>query len=1378
MSLNFSSGSNKKHKTIIYFLIIEIMKKIFSLLALFWMFISTFWNNVYAVVWLNSNTVWVTNYSQVATNQLTNAQLVSKYIQVNNWNFLEKFQWQDWVYKVNFKTITPQNAGQVQAIFASKQSFPKKFVLPEGFTYEVKTNDLNKEFVKTNTLISKVNILKRNNVDIWKLKVKEPILQILPDRIQYIKRAEISFNTDSELKNIKKYLWKDFNFSDWNLNKLWLKLNQDAEKSFWNKDISLNPLNKRVTENDVKKAFDKLKRFWRYTKNANLNKNYDVLSVIDDNKIYADLIRECKAKGWDENKCNINELKNNSTKTLTLEDKVEYSLIPTTLEDIKNNRILIKYNPINNRNVFNLSKSEIYSRFVDLRTVQLSGISINKNFIPAWPAAKHDIEAEDYCDILHEKDWEAAIQACKDKQEEMKKITKAEYENVLLNWFTLWESKNYSWWTSLSVWVPFVGSVKVFSVDFWLYYSYWFGIRIPIKVKWIISDNIVNDFKAENALFTWSISVDTFDWSGAFYRNVWLPESKVFRWKEFVFELSAWANINIWVKYLWSQNIEIPFISMLATIFGWDILDSLWLESDADIAALWIPWINTRAEMLWYIITHNGLDQSKDFVPPFAWSNKIRLFKFLTPEIPFYNNWVVKFVWKAWVKSDLDGRVTMKCEWINSNWGCPTWDAANSVTSNESNINIWADSSRIHINTRNSYIWHWKAIFNKDNSDKDELWFYSKFWLNFYDFRYHPVLLFTVFIRAWIGAHIPLWVGWKTYWTPDIDIYTFKFSSDALYLWAHDGVNDRNTHFEMLDNNKIYSTVSTLTDIESINVSKIWWKFLPRSVLTILPEDNYAWANSTYYRIDWNIPYSQWGTCSKYEENWTFEYNKPVVIWPNAKNELVNSKTFRINVKSCDRLILWKAGSEKKKSLDTPIVVNNYYHKVFPSWWDDITLWQDWDSVISPLRLEEMDEIKATANVKCTPNFKLYAHPENKAYYIMYNIVPKNNWANSSVWTDSNASWNLWLNVNYYTPSNTYLNSGLATEFRNYPKCDWTVWKLYKWEDIVLTTKWAYNNDPANRVFVDTDSIIYAVKCIWKTSPNVRWNVFTSLITKIDLKLVNGWLCEDEKDDMQHWDLWWVKDMIDRVTWIGNVKFWDYWFDMQWVSNMNVWNVNVKWQSNFKWNINWDYFWWVQTFWINPQNQNPWENQNWVNKNWFSIPELQEKKPWVKTWYSIPELQDKFPWLDTYIQKKSSIISNDEYVNDKLDEINQCFLNTYNNHLKNIDDTIRKFNDTMNKSSNKKTKQKYAKAIKKLEEIKRIFILRYKNIIDYKNWIYNYSNNWWNSNNVNNWVSVDDLFDGNEDIWDMFWTGVERQICYMRCDWDNECKKRCDENYK
>jgi Zn-finger protein len=76
--------------------------------------------------------------------------------------------------------------------------------------------------------------------------------------------------------------------------------------------------------------------------------------------------------------------------------------------------------------------------------------------------------------------------------------------------------------------------------------------------------------------------------------------------------------------------------------------------------------------------------------------------------------------------------------------------------------------------------------------------------------------------------------------------------------------------------------------------------------------------------------------------------------------------------------------------------------------------------------------------------------------------------------------------------------------------------------------------------------------------------------------------------------------------------------------------------------------------------------------------------------------------------------SKDEYVNEKLKEINDCFLANYKSHLENINSTIDKLTKEKDKQTDTKEKKKYETAIAKLEEIKKLFIVRYSSVIDLK----------------------------------------------------------------
>ncbi len=1205
-------------------------------------------NKWFTKIWLSLIWWWV--------QKMTLSQKVQAYKKLNKWSFLEKYKWQPGVYKVNFKDITSSNAWKVQASFVGKSNFPKKLILPEWFTYEVKNQDLDREFIKTNSLLSKINTLKNQNIKFWEVNISTPELKVLPDRVQYVKKVEISFSSNEELKKLKENLWTEFDFSDVNISNLKSKLKQDQKLNKLKNNLQskeLNFANKIANTTKLQNALNN-----RNIAPSSGDKN--ILNTVDDNKIYEDLIKVCKSHyGNNSDKCSLTKLKK-TKKTITLEDKIEYSLIPTTLEDIKNKNILIK----KSASLVRLNATNIYTRFANLWEFNIAMQDQENHYNSNWNPPKHDIDAADYCEILYKND-ETKKASCKERQEEMKKITTANYSKKLLNGFTLWESKNYHWGTSLKVDLLF-DTVKVFEIGFDLYYSYGFWIRIPMEVTWKITDNIVNDYKSENTIFTWSVKLNTFDGDEDFYRQVWLVNSKVFEWKEFVFEVSAGAKFHVWVKYLGSFDQDIPFITILATIFRDDLQDSLWL-SDSQIQS---------------VIDNNGIDKSKNFTPPFAGENTVELFRFLSPEIPFYNNWAVKFVWKLWVKSTMDGRITMKCITYNSNGWCMQWDSASSIWTTESSINIWADSSRVHIDTRDWYNGYWNAIYNPDSiwASEDILWNYGKFGLKFSDFRYHPILVFTIFAKAWLGANIPLGVGWKTYWTPDIDIYKFKFSSDDLYLWTHEWTD---WNFDMIDNNIIYSTVSTLEDIQNIQVSKIWWKYLSRSSLIINPEVNTQSSNRTYYRLDWKMPYSTFWNCGLQDEEGTKLYTKPVTIWPNAKNELVNSKTFDLYAKSCDLLANKQNGSERIKHKVNKIFIKNYYHKVFPSASEDIVIS---NTNVLPLKLEEYDTINADVRAQCSPYFYLTANSENSNYYIKYNIIEEweqitNQENNTAINSNINSSL---TNQNLNISESNLNNANIIAKF---PDCNSNIWKEYKWEQIIFATDTDNNslqianrmieNNP-NSILIKKEATIYAVKCIWKKHQNQRWQVFQSLLTTIKLNVKKQWICNAQQDDMvdeASYDssVWWMINDI-KQWWIG----WDWPFDA-WLGQVWWWQ-NVMNQNWFNWNI-------------------PWTDQfNWEGKfgNW----------PQIMNFNGGP--------ISPKDEKDKKNTSTDEYVNKKLQEINDCFINTYNSHLENIDKTIKRFEDIRNSSRDEKIKRKYQKAIDKLNEIKTLFITRYSFLRRYK----------------------------------------------------------------
>ena len=76
------------------------------------------------------------------------------------------------------------------------------------------------------------------------------------------------------------------------------------------------------------------------------------------------------------------------------------------------------------------------------------------------------------------------------------------------------------------------------------------------------------------------------------------------------------------------------------------------------------------------------------------------------------------------------------------------------------------------------------------------------------------------------------------------------------------------------------------------------------------------------------------------------------------------------------------------------------------------------------------------------------------------------------------------------------------------------------------------------------------------------------------------------------------------------------------------------------------------------------------------------------------------------------IDAKDDFIQIKLSEINDIFKDVYNDNLTNIVDTLAEFVNLMNQSNDKSVKKAYSDAINKLLELKNIYMLRYKWILD------------------------------------------------------------------
>lgn len=107
----------------------------------------------------------------------------------------------------------------------------------------------------------------------------------------------------------------------------------------------------------------------------------------------------------------------------------------------------------------------------------------------------------------------------------------------------------------------------------------------------------------------------------------------------------------------------------------------------------------------------------------------------------------------------------------------------------------------------------------------------------------------------------------------------------------------------------------------------------------------------------------------------------------------------------------------------------------------------------------------------------------------------------------------------------------------------------------------------------------------------------------------------------------------------------------------------------------------------------------------------QNENNYLLSWYNSKSLSG-------VVLSWSKVSSKDTYVEDKLKEANDWFLEVYNDYLSTIENAINTFTQGMNSANDKMEKNKYQRAIDRVKEVKEIFLNRYKFIINYSKWIF------------------------------------------------------------
>lgn len=677
--------------------------------------------------------------------------------------------------KVNFQDITVKNAGTIVKVWNNPSDYPKKFILESGMSVALNIDEVSKKLAKTNTVKSKVTTYKSAWIQVWEIKSE---LRMLPDRLQLFETVELTYRSKNQLDIIRKDIYTNNEVSN--------QLQTLAKQN-------IQPINKRGLSDTIlaKAGF------------ADMKKLPTTQEGIDEQTTEG-LIATCIEQfGSSDPQCDrqsVLSALDGAEKTITVEEKVEVPLIPPTSfegwfdfthktsDEVRITRkqilgIFKNYWVI--KNIKKVPVPEDPEPFVGDAPIplKLTGNLLNqlKYCEVKFPKGTSDIE-------IHQAN-------CIDLMLHKKAKTTEIYSKDLLNGFTLGEAQSYEWHTRqrVNLWVK---KITLYELGIRFYYSYGFGIRIPMQSKIRISDSQLDNHPTSAQDYRIDIGIQTLDGDEGFYSSVGIDPNKIFAGKEFVLEVSAGIQLNAYVIGIGGFNIDIGIMSLLAQYF-----------SDILVNQLGIPQSDIST-----IIAENKFDKWKNFSPPFAGQSAVSLLS-VQPTFPIYSAGIFTLLGRLIIDASITWEIQAKCHMMNSVGWCnnQTLKFANSNTKNWHDTLQSIDSNSPAYTDYNTKRWmslNAKAVIDNPQGS-DDLGLYDKFWLTLDTFQYIPTLIVNLLLQWGLKIGLP-YIGSIEFWTPTIKIFSMEYSGDDYALDTHDGTDGiLNAYMK----NKIYKAAWVTSDV-------------------------------------------------------------------------------------------------------------------------------------------------------------------------------------------------------------------------------------------------------------------------------------------------------------------------------------------------------------------------------------------------------------------------------------------------------------------------------------------------------------------------------------------------------------------------------------
>lgn len=442
------------------------------------------------------------------------AQFISP--SVTNMNFVPNFSTltppplnlninQNFVLKnyVNSSNISQIDLSQPLFQTSNLNNFKKFIILPNGLVLNLNTERI-KEIVDRRNLEKLKYSIYKDSLNLPNMQFLDTQMKIFPDRVQVIMPTKVKFTQIEQLENVVKY-FPEIKFT----------IGPDQFEKFA-KDI----IAKRCE-----------------------NSSQGICANLSDEKVEQVIEK-------------LNDP--NIAKTITITEKIEYSLLPQVYYGLTGLKATLKNSLLldSPQNKFLFKKQFINQRNNTKKSIQMTNLLVNPDLKLKLPQVMNEDNASEWCKSVYS-GFDNAIAKCIVQARERLERWKFTGEDILVFWFTIGQQWSYTLQDSWSI--DYVGEIYNFAIQFLA--GYGVGLRLPVKVGYEMDK--IKEGADKNVDIT--IKVSGVNLSGDDYKKLGIPQNLVFSGKEFVLQADnylVFKSLRILGEELLDEEIDINLIPL------------------------------------------------------------------------------------------------------------------------------------------------------------------------------------------------------------------------------------------------------------------------------------------------------------------------------------------------------------------------------------------------------------------------------------------------------------------------------------------------------------------------------------------------------------------------------------------------------------------------------------------------------------------------------------------------------------------------------------------------------------------------------------------------------------------------------------------------